>query len=895
MTRTRRPPSRWAEEVYRRALRLLPASLDAEFQRDALEMFRDSARVAREEGGGSRVARTLVRALLDLATQSVAARRQDAFAPAPALSVHKESLMSNLVMDVRYAVRRWRHAPVFALTGTLTLALGIGLAAAMFSVIEGVLIRPLPFHESDRLVMIWDSNLERNRPRSPTSPANLFEWRRAASGFSALSAYANTTATLASQGDPSRLDATMAYWNLFDVLGTPPALGRTFLESESVSGQDRVVVISHRVWSARFGRDPGVVGRTVTINDQPRRIVGVLPQGFALSPASDLWLPLTFDFNVFEARGARFISVIGRLAGGSQIAAAQSQMDALSASLAAAHPVNRGWRAVLVPIREQMFGSVQTPLVVLAVAVGLVMLIACANVLNLHIAHSSTRQRELALRRALGASPARLVRQLLIESTLQAILGAAAGLGVAFGLTKLVGVLNPGTLPRAENVGVDAPMAVFALALAVVAGLAMGAVAAFQVLRSNRRLRAGLADGVTHTGARTGRRLRDVVVATEVALAVVLLASWGLVGRSLVGLLTVDPGFDPAGLVAGTLAPPASRYPDTAARAAFFDRVTEHLRGVPGIDRVSVTTRLPMTGSTSFGYVIDRQPLPPMNAWTPGQLRAVDPDYFETMRIPLTQGRLLGSSDDARNPAVVVINATMARDLNLGPALLGTKIRISSGDVMCPCEIVGVVADVRENGLDEGFTPVYYLPQAQSIWTMRSLVVRSTASTAVVASAMRGAVSATDPAIPLYDVQPISRIIDRRLALPRFNAWLLGVFAALALVLASLGIYGVTSFVVSQRMPELSVRMALGSTRAGLVWLVERQAMLSAGVGLLLGIIGALAAARFLGPLLVNTSTVDPWILAGTVGVLGVLSAGAALLPALRAGRIDANSVLRQS
>lgn len=879
----------WAERAYARALQLTSTDLSPDYVDDAREMFRDRAREAARANGCVAVLVTLGSALTDAVVQAWNPEAPPTSLPGAAGAGPKESMMTDLLMDVRFALRRWVHAPTFSLTALGTLALGIGLAAAMFSVVNGVLLRPLPFQDPDRLVMVWDSNIERNRPRFPTSPANFFEWSDRADGFSGLSAYLAGTATLAEGSEPARLPATAVRWNLFSVLGARFELGRGFTEIENTPGSADVVILGHRLWSTRFGRDPAVLGRLLTVNERPHRVVGVLADDVPLTPDTELWLPLTFEFDVFQARGARFITVVGRLAEGVALAGAQSQMDTLSASLSESYPANAGWTAVVVPVHEQLVGGVRSPLLILAAAVGLVLLIACANVLNLQIAQASTRRQEFELRRALGAGSARIVRQLVLESTVLASLGAAAGLAVAVVLTRLVVSLNPGNVPRADAIGVDGRVLAFVALLTIVIGIGIGIVSAVYASRLSLRPAAAMLGA-----SRRGRRLRRAVVISEVAVAVMLVSGFGLVSRSLFGLFAVDLGFEASGLVTGQLAPPASRYPEAPQRAEFYQQVAEHLRAVPAFDMVAVATRLPLTGSTSFGYVVDREPVPPQNEWTPGQLRAVDPNYFQTMRVPLREGRLLEPRDDARAPAVVVVNETMAKDLGLGAALLGTRLRISSGDVSCPCEIVGVVADVRETAIETAPVPAYYLPQAQSIWTSRQLIVRSDAPLAAVAAAMRSAVAAVDPAVPLYDVQPVSQIVNRRLASPRFNAWLLGVFAALALVLAAGGIYGVTSFVVSQRMPELAVRVALGARPRALVWLVERDALLTAGAGLALGLGGAMATTRFLESMLINVSPLDMTVLAATLALLGVACAAAAWLPALRASRADPIDALRR-
>ncbi|HSC25869.1 MAG TPA: ABC transporter permease [Vicinamibacterales bacterium] len=883
-------PVRWAEAAYRGALRWMPLRLDPGLERAAVEMFRDRVRAETRDHGSLAALVVLLRAIADLGRSWLASRVERRPRLEPSEGSRRRMLMSNLLLDVRHAVRQWRRTPSFPLTTLVALSLGIGIAATMFSVVSGILLRPLPFPAPDELVQVWDSNPRRNLPRYPTSPANLVDWRASADAFAELAGYTTSTVTVVMGDDAHRVPATAAQSNLLDLLGVPVALGRGFAASDERPESAGVVIVGHRLWISRFGGDPDIIGLRLLINDELRRVIGVLAEDVALAPDTDLWLPLVFDFGIFQARGAKFVRVVGRLRPDTSLSVAQAQLDAVSATLARTHPDTDGeWHAVIVPLHDQLVGQVAPALVALSGGVGLLMLLACANVLSLQIAQLTARKREFALRQALGAGRARLIRQNLVETTLLSLVSAGVGLGLAYVLTSLVIALQPGNLPRVENIVVDGQVLAFVTGLAVVVGLGVGLVSA--VMAGREGWRSPIAGGLVR--ADSSHRIRRAVLVVQIAVAVMLFSGFGLVARSLYGLLTTDPGFVPAGLMAATVTPPRSRYPEAAQRATFYHEVAERLRAMPHIANVSVTTRLPMTGLTTYSYAVDRPPFPPVSDWSQGQLRAVGPDYFATLRIPLREGRLFTALDDARAPAVVVINETMARQLNLGADLLGTRLHITSGDVACPCGIIGVVADVRETGLETPPVPVYYLPEAQSIWTTRSLIVRSDAPADEVALAMRAAVASVDPMVPLYDVGPVDRIIDRRLASPRFNAWLMGVFAAFALGLTTAGIFGVTSFVVSQRMPELAVRAALGAGRSRLVWLVERDALGTAAAGLAIGIGGTVASAGYVQSLLVNLSPLDAPVLASSVGSLGVASALAALVPATRAGRADPIDSLR--
>jgi putative ABC transport system permease protein len=899
-----------AERLYARLFRLLlPVALESEYGADAVEMLRDRLG---EERTKVRVAGVLARAIADLLIQSVAVRLpwNRGAGPTPEESMFSNDaglahdgrasavrsgvpdLIAGLRSDAMQAIRQWRRAPGFAAAVLATLGLGIGISTAMFGVVNGVVLRPLPFPQPDRLVMVWERNNSRGWPRFTVSPANFFDWTQRATSFESMAAYTTGTATLTGTGEPTRLQVTEARWNLFAVLGVVPVPGRTFTEAEDEVGSDDVVVLSHRLWAGRFGSDPTILGRSIQLDGSPRRVVGVLPADFGFLPDTDAWVPLVFPFDVQAARGARYLNVIGRLGAGSTPVSAQSQVDGIADALAREYAeADAGWSAVVLPLRDQLLGGIDRTLFLLFAAVGLVMLIACVNVANLLLVRGTSRRDEFSMRKAMGAAPLRLARQVVIESIVTSAAGAVIGLVVAAGLTRALVAIDPGRLPRISSITIDARALVFCIGLSLIIGIGVGLLPAIQASRSD--VTPGPGRGRSRTSGRGGRRVRNGLLVAEIAMAVMLMAGWGLVARSLYSLLSVDPGFQPSGLTVARLSPPASRYATPAARDAFFDAITMRLRELPVIERVGVTNRLPLTGSLRFGVTAEQEPVPPPADWASGELRAVDPDYFAAMRIRLLRGRSFARSDDAASPSVAILNEAMARMLLPEGDAIGSRILVASSDASCPCEVVGVVADVREAGLDQPAGPVYYLPQAQSVWTTRSLVIRSSAPMPAVVTALREAVATVDRDIAIFELQPLERVVAARLAAPRFNAVLLGTFAALALFLATIGIYGVTSHVVHQRRREMGVRSALGANATGLLWLVEREALLMAAIGITIGLAGAAVTTRFLKGMLFEVEPLDPAVILSTAVFLAGVCALSALVPAWRACRIDPVEALR--
>ena len=890
---------RWvrvAELVYGWFGIVLPRGFREEWWQDAREMFRDGTRSAVATRGVRVLPLLVTRGVMDLLLQAFVMRREahgksDVADADRAIPVRRGRVWDELRSDVRHAVRALLRTPGFTLAALATLAVGVGVNAAMFGVVNGVLLAPLPHVEAERLVLVWERNLERGWPRYTVSPANWEDWRTRATLFEGMAAYVSGTATLSTGGEPERVRSVDVDAALFDVLRVQPLLGGVFTADAQAPGSEDVVVLSHRLWAGRFGGDASLVGQTIRVDDRSVRVAGVLAPDFAFQAGTDLWRPLVFPFDVQSARGAHYLSVLARLAPGAAVASAQAQMDAISGGLARDHAdTNAGWSAVVVPLREQLVGGVERALLVLWGAVAFVLLIACANVVNLLLARGTARRAEFGVRKALGAGPARLARQLVVESLVLAVSGAMLGIGLALALTRVLVVLNPGNLPRTDGVAVDLTVGLYTAAIAILVGVAIGLIMAVQASRTDAT--AHLAAG-SRRAAGGSQRVRRALLVGEIALAMVMLTGFGLLAKSLATILAVNTGFTSAGLITARVSPPSSRYPEAANRAAFYDAVLERLRAAPVVTSASVVTRVPLTGSFSFGFEVDDGDVPGPAEWASGQLRAVEPSYFTTMGIRVVSGRGFTNADGANAPPVVIVNETLARTHLVDRDPIGSRLLVSSGDASCPCEVIGVVADVRELALDAPPAPIYYLPQAQSIWTTRTLIVRSAAPLETVVRTMREAVAAVDAEIALYDVQPLDRVVAAALASPRSNAVLFAIFAALALLLAALGVYGVMSYLVGQRTRELGVRSALGAHARTITWLVEREALAVTATGIALGLLASVLLTRSMSSMLFAVRPLDAGVLLGVSGFLALVSAGAAGLPALRAGRIDPARALR--
>ena len=826
---------------------------------------------------------------LDWAAEHRSGRRRPRRDPR---GTRRKNVIGSVSMDLRYAVRQLARKPGFTVVAVLTLALGVGANTAIFSVVNGVLLRPLAFDDPDEIVMVWESNLRRGWDAFPVSPTNFLDWVDRNDVFEGMAGVAAGSETLTGDGEAARLTTSHVSASVFSVLGVPPMLGRGFVPDENQPGSDDVAILSHNLWSSSFGGDPTVIGSTITLEGNPVEVVGVMPPDFAFRPETDLWRPLAFDFDVSNARAAHWLNVVARVRSGTTFEQADVGMRTLARALEQEYPnTNDGWSTVLIPMHEQVVENVRAALWVLFGAVGFVLVIACANVANLLLARASGRYQEMAVRAALGAGRGRLLRQLLTESLLLSMVGGAAGYLLALvGVSSLL-ALDPGTLPRTPDIALDGAVLLFTGAVVLVTGAAFGAVPAIQGSRAD--LHEGLKAGGQRSGDRAGQRMRNGLLIIQVATALMLVTGSGLLMRSFRALRAVDPGFNPENVVAMRMRPPSARYPQDQQVSAFYEQLLARVSGIPGVLSAGTTTGLPLFGSFGFRFeVVGRPDLEP--ALMPGgNFRVVSQDYFRTMGIPMLRGREFLRTDNATAPAVVIVDEALVRRYFPDEDPIGQSLDIKSGDAACPCEVIGVVADVKQGDLTSENQPGYYLPASQATWRGRTVVARTTLEASTAIAVMREAVSSIDPNLAVYDVQTLEQRLADVVAEPRFNTILLGIFAAVAMVLAMVGIYGVMSYNVSQRTQELGVRVALGADAGKIMLLVVGRGLALAGVGVAIGLAGAYGTTRFLSGMLFGVDPLDPATFGMVVGLILAVAALAAYLPARRAAHVDPVTALR--
>jgi putative ABC transport system permease protein len=806
--------------------------------------------------------------------------------------------MDTIVRDVRYALRVLRARPAFTTLAVLCLALGIGANAAIFSVVNGVLLRSLPFPAADRLIAVTGEVRERGSEEGATSPPDFVDWR-AQSTKADLAAYSRQTLSFRGADLPERLEAAVVSSNLFRVLRTAPALGRGFLPEEELPGHDRVAVLSNDLWQREFGGDRGILGKTIRLDATEYTVVGVMPSQFEFpiqAERTQLWVPLTLagDSTFAQGRGNHFLHVVGRLASGATVAQAQAEVRAIAKRLEDQYPAtNIGWSASVSPLQEQLVGGSRQTLLVLAGAVGFLLLIACANVANLMLARATMRAKEVAVRTALGAGRMRIVRQLLVESVILALLGGALGLLVASWGTDLLLSSAPTALPRVRDISVDWRVVGFTLVVSVLTGLLFGVVPALQVTRSD--LHTTLKDtGRASTGPGSAHRVRSGLVIAEVALSLMLLAGAGLMGASLVRLQSVDPGFRTENVLTARIDLSNVKYQSNAPVVAFYDRLLERARTLPGVDAAGVVSALPLSGrNIAVGVNIEGERPPAPGAFLHAEdFDIVSPDYFRVVGIPLRAGRAFTAHDDSTTPRVVVVNEAFAKKYWPNQSAVGKRLSVGF-DVDSLREVVGVVGDVRRGTLDTPPNPAMYVPLRQDALGSLFLAVRTRGRPSQLASALRREVTALDPDLALSRVQPLEEVLSSSLSRRRFTASLLGIFAGVALALSAIGIFGVMTTMVTQRTREIGIRMALGAQPRDVRALVVRQGATLAGIGLVIGLVGAVVLSRLLTGLLYGVSASDPVTLAGVALLLGSVALAASYFPARRATRVDPLEALR--
>jgi putative ABC transport system permease protein len=797
--------------------------------------------------------------------------------------------------DIRFGVRALVHSPIFTVVTVLSLALGIGANTAIFSVVNGLLLRPLPYPESEQIVDVWHTPPQQSFPgldRFSVSPANYLDWKAQSNAFEQMAIYTYTGLSLSTSNDPLPLIGAAVSSDFFSVLRTNAMQGRTFTPDEEQPGRDQVVVISHGLWQRAFGANPNIVGQTLTLNSRSFTVVGIMPAGFQLPREADLWVPLAWDDKERQTRSIHDYIVIARLKQSVSLPQAQAEMSTISTRLEQQYPEeNSGWGAVVIPLREDLVGDIRTALLVLFSAVGFVLLIACANVANLMLARGANRQKEIAVRIALGAGRARLVRQLLTESVLLAVTGGVLGLLLAVWGSRML--VRLGSLPNSGDIGIDTWALGFTLLVSFAAGIIIGIVPALQFTKSS--LSETLKQGSGRTGGSPMKQhTRKALVVSEVALSLVLLIGAGLMIRSFWKLQNVDPGFDTSNALTMSVALTPIRYSEPHQQLAFLDRAMEQIRAVPGVVSVGTTTTIPLAGGGSTQpFSIEGRPTGTIAEQPMAQTRYISPDYFKAIGIPLRQGRFFSDQDRDNSVPVIIISEAMARRFWPGENPIGKRLTPSFHSKEGAREIVGVVGDVKARGLDSDASTMMYLPYKQAPRPFMSFVVRTSSNPESLVQPVSRAIYSIDKEQALTDVQTMDQVLMQSLSDRRFNMTLLLTFAGVALVLAAVGVYGVMNYTVTLRRRELGIRMALGAKASDVLRLVLRQGLTLTLIGVGAGLISAYALTRLMASLLYGVTATDYLTFASVSAVLIVVGLVASFVPARRATKVDPTIALR--
>ncbi|HEX6322257.1 MAG TPA: ABC transporter permease [Vicinamibacterales bacterium] len=799
-------------------------------------------------------------------------------------------MFADLVSDMRYALRQLIKTPGFTLVAILTLAFGIGATSAIFSVVNSVLLRPLPFPEPERLVRVHETVPQYGR--FSVAPATFFDWRSQNTVFERMAAYGSSSATFDFPAGPERLTGTIVTWDLFDLLGVPPAHGRGFREDEDLPGRNDVIVISHGTWQSRFGGSPDVLGRPTSVNGTPVTIVGVMPPGFAFPGRTvEFWRPMAIN-QATASRGGHFLAAIARLKPGVPIERAQAEIKAISERLATEYPQNSaGESAEALLLHDQIVGPIRPMLLTLLAAVAVVVLIACANVANLLLVRASVREKEIAIRAAMGAGTRRLARQMLTESLVLAAAGGALGLLLAYLAITPIQTLSAGSIPRAAEIALDARVLAFAFGLTLTTGVLFGLAPAWQASRAG--LGAVLKEGGRSSSTSGGRWVRSALLVGEVALSLMLLVGAALLLRSFTNLTSVDPGFDADRVLAFQVALPPAAYPEDHNRAAFFDTLLGKLGASHGVEAVGMVQSLPISGGYVLSFEIQGRPPAQPGEEPSANFRSISPGYFRAMGIPLIRGRAFTERDTATSPMVAVIDEAFARRHFPNEDPIGRGLDIGNGTEGF-YEIVGVVGDVRYEGLDTTADPSMYVPYKQDVFSSMWMLARTPGDPAAAAGAARQALREIDRGLPAYSMRPLAGVVDESVAERRFSMLLLGLFALVALFLAAVGLYGVVSYTVGQRTQEIGLRMAIGAAPSQVLRMVVGGGMKLAIIGVVVGIAASLALASLVASLLFGVTPFDPISYAATAAVLLAVAALACFVPARRAMRVDPIIALRQ-
>ena len=798
-------------------------------------------------------------------------------------------VFSNMIRDARYAVRQLVRTPGFTIVAILTLALGIGATSAIFTVVNSVLLKPLPYPNHGRSSASTRSLQQFGR--FSVAPATFLDWRQQNTVFERIAAFNATGATLVGADGPQRLSGGLVTWDTFDLLGVRPAIGRSFLAEEDVPGKDTVIVLSHGMWQRRFDGNPGVLGQSITLNGSPVTVIGVMPAGFTFVGEAEFWRPLALN-PANASRGGHFLAVIARLKPGVSIQQAGAEMKGISERLAVQYPANSANEsAEVIGLHENVVENIRPALLILLAAVAVVILIACANVANLLLVRASVRGKEMAIRTALGAGRLRLVLQTLVESSILALSGGALGVLLAYWTIRPIQTLSAGSIPRASGISIDLSVLLFAVAVSIATGLLFGLAPAWQASRAT--VGAVLKEGGRSSSASSGRWLRNGLLIAEVAMSIVLLVGAALLLRSFARLVNVDPGFRPDNVLAFRVALPNSAYPEDHLRIAFFDRLMEKLEARPEVVSAGTIQAMPLRGSYTLSFTIQGRPAPKPNDGPSADHRSITPHYFQTMGIPLIRGRAFTAQDGPKAPLVAIVDQKFADRHFPENDAIGQRIDIGNGTDGF-YEIVGVVGSVRQSSLETDPAPTMYVPHTQDTFSAVWVVARTKGDPSQFSAVARETVRGIDNALPAFAITPYTTIVSESVAQRRFSMLLLASFAGIALFLAAVGLYGVVAYSVSQRTQEIGLRMAIGAQRGDVLRMVVGGGMRLAVVGVAIGIVCALGLARFVATMLFDVTPFDLASYATTALVLLAVAALACYVPARRATRVDPIVALRQ-
>lgn len=801
-----------------------------------------------------------------------------------------------MIQDLRFGLRMLVRNKLFTFIALTTLALGIGVNTSIFSIVHAMMLRPLPYPQPEQLY--WIEEVIPALSQGATPGSHYLDWVARNQSFEGIAAYTDAKQTLSGVGEPERVDGCRVSANFFPMLGAGLFMGRNFLPEEDRAGGERTAILSHDFWRKRFNADPGVLGRSVKLDDENFRIVGVLSPEFRFFVKGDVWQTLALDYSKEHGRLIRLLKTFGRLKPGVAVGPATAELETIRRSYEGeAQKTSPLFQGVLelTPLDRQLVGEARRLLWILFGAVTLILFIACANVANLTLARGVARQKELAVRAAIGGGRLRLIRQLLTESLLLALAGGVVGLLLAWGLTSLLAVLSPpgafGKVALLSTIKIDGGVLAFTLLVSLFSGVVFGLAPALQFSRPdlNAALKEGIQGGVLHRG-----RMRQALLIAEVSLAVVLLIGAGLLIRSFVNMLNVDLGFRPDHLLTARISLPYPRYEDEDRRKQFFEQTLQRLEALPGVESVALTSALPMTDYNSRVWLQveggrgDREQGKP-----PTPMGVINPDYFRTLGISLRAGRFFDDRDRADTPPVIILSESLAKKLYPGENPIGRRINTARESSPEWTEIVGVVSDIRQQGLDREISPMVYQPYRQRAADQIIVAVRSAIASGPLAAGVRKAVQSVDPDQPLDEVMTLEERLSQKAAARRFTLILVGLFALLAVALAAVGVYGVVSYVISQRTQEIGVRMALGAQTTDILGLFLKQGLMLALAGVGLGLLAAWGATRVMSSLLFGVKANDPVTFVSVAALLTMIALAACLAPARRAARVDPLTALR--